>query len=75
MEERASLRRMRVGGVESEKEHMHTGAVGVGREREREGMYARRREREQVLGSSFYMFSFPWACPMQIGLSQEYCST
>ena len=32
-------------------------------------------EHERARGSSFYMFSSPWACPMQIGLSQECCST
>ena len=46
------------------------------REREREKS-ARTRERESVrkrFGSSFYMFfSSTWACPMQIGLSQECC--
>ena len=37
---------------------------------------AQGRERE-LFGSSFYMFFFssPWACLMQIGLSQECCST
>ena len=36
----------------------------------------RERERESVrkcFGSSFYVFSSTWACPMQIGLSQECC--
>ena len=32
--------------------------------------------RGEPFGSSFYMFfSSPWACPMQIRLSQECCST
>ena len=46
------------------------------REREREEKSARTRERESVrkrFGSSFYMFSSTWACPMQIGVSQECC--
>ena len=47
------------------------------REREREEKSARTRERESLrkgFGSSFYMFfSSTWACPMQIGLSQERC--
>ena len=45
------------------------------RERERERACTRERESERKrFGSSFYMF-FPstWACPMQIGLSQECC--
>ena len=45
------------------------------REREKKSKGMREREGEKVLGSSFYMFSSPWACPMQIGLSQECCST
>ena len=48
--------------------------VGEG-ERERKRVHTQERERERALGSSFYMFSSPWACPMQIGLSQECCST
>ena len=44
--------------------------VGAGRER----VHVRRRERErQRFGSSFYVFSSTWACPMQIGLIQECC--
>ena len=48
------------------------------RERERERQKsARTRERESErkrFGSYFYMFfSSTWACPMQIGLSQECC--
>ena len=41
-----------------------------------EGMPTQRFEGKRVeerFGSSFYMFSSTWACPMQIGLSQE-CS-
>ena len=32
-------------------------------------------ERWRPFGSSFYVSSSPWACPMQLGLSQECCST
>ena len=42
------------------------------RERERAGTWEKKKERERF-GSSFYMFSSTWACPMQIGLSQECC--
>jgi len=64
VEERASLRRMRVGGVESEKEHMHAGAVGVGREREREKecMHAGERERARAWLLLLYVF-FPLGLP------------
>ena len=46
----------------------------MGREKERERACACTRERESVrkhFGSSFYVFSSTWACPMQIGLSQK----
>ena len=47
------------------------------RERERKKRAHTRALRESVrkcFGSSFYMFfSSTWACPMQIGLSQECC--
>ena len=47
------------------------------RKKERERESTRTRERESMrkrFGSSFYMFfSSTWACPMQIGLSQECC--
>ena len=43
--------------------------------RERERAYAHTGEEERALGSFFNMFSSPWACPMQIGLRQECCST
>ena len=45
------------------------------RERERERAHARRREspRESALAPPFMFFSSTWACPMQIGLSQECC--
>ena len=50
--------------------------VGDG-ERGRERKSTRTRERDSMrehFGSSFYMFfSSTWACPMQIGLSQECC--
>ena len=43
---------------------------------ERERKSACMRGTERALGSSVYMFfSSPWACPMQIGLGQECCST
>ena len=42
-------------------------------ESEKEGMHTREEERARF-GSSFYVFVSPWACPMQIGLSQECCS-
>ena len=45
--------------------------------RKRESAHTCTRERESMrerFGSSFYMFfSSTWACPMQIGLSQECC--
>ena len=49
---------------------------GRERESERERASPRTRERESVrklFGSSFYMFSSTWACPMQIGVSPECC--
>ena len=47
---------------------------GGERERERKsaGMRERKRERESF-GSFFYVFASTWACPVQIGLSQECC--
>ena len=52
----------------------------VGREKEREReresgrMHAGERVREKALWLlHLYVFSFTWACPMQIGLSQECC--
>ena len=39
-------------------------------ERERARMQERERERGSS-GSSFYVFSSPWACPVQTGLSQH----
>ena len=48
------------------------GEGGVGRERERER--GRERERERALWLLLlYVFASTWACPMQIGLSQECC--
>ena len=56
------------------------GARGGGREseagRERERAHARGRERETEKALwllLLYVFSSTWACPMQIGLSQECC--
>ena len=44
------------------------------RERERERMHAGEKERaRERFGSSFYVSSSPWACPVQTGLSQESC--
>ena len=45
------------------------------REGERERVHTRRREREResALAPPFICFFLPWACPMQIGLSQECC--
>ena len=50
---------------------------GRGKERERERECARtweRKRKRKRFGSSFYVF-FPstWACPVQIGCSQECC--
>ena len=45
-----------------------------GRERERAHPCRREKEREKVLWLLLlYVFSSTWACPMQIGLSQECC--
>ena len=44
------------------------------REREIECMHTGERLREKALWLLLlYVFSSTWACPMQIGLSQEYC--
>ena len=51
-------------------------AWGRGREREGERKSARTRERKRErkhFGSFHMFFSSPWACPVQIGLSQECC--
>ena len=45
------------------------------RERERESPGDGWRERARPLAPLFMFFSSPGACPMQIGLSQELCST
>ena len=43
-------------------------------EREKECTYMGEKEREKVLWLLLlYVFSSTWACPMQIGLSQECC--
>ena len=66
---------------EREKEHMHVWKAERVRERERERehvcMCGRERERERArpLAPHFMSFFFPRACPMQIGLGQEHCST
>ena len=55
-------------------EGMPTQRFEVKRVEERMGEGERERERERKrFGSSFHMFSSPWACPLQIGLSQECC--
>ena len=42
-------------------------------EREKERTRGRERERKSTLAPPFICFFFPWACPVQTGLSQE-CS-
>ena len=45
-----------------------------GRERERAHAHRREKERDKVLWLLLlYVFASTWACPMQIGLSQECC--
>ena len=44
------------------------------RERERKSTCTRGRERKSAWAPPFICFSSPWACPVQIGLSQESCS-
>ena len=51
-------------------EGMPTQRFEVKRMEERMGEGERERKR---FGSSFHMFSSPWACPVQTGLSQECC--
>ena len=41
--------------------------------RERKNARTREREQESTLAPPFICFSSTWACPMQIGLSQECC--
>ena len=67
-EEKAKVRET----MERERERAHTRGRGRG---ERKSIGTQERESDRVLGSSFYMFSPPWVYPMQIGLSQECCST
>ena len=53
---------------------MLVGGGEGGREREREGERKSKRVREKALWLLLlYVFSSTWACPMQIGLSQECC--
>ena len=61
---------------DSRKIHLRGGRARGSKDAKRRGpQRAGEREREPF-GSSFYVFfSFPEACPMQIGLSQELCST
>ena len=62
-------------------EHASMRERGKGREREREGerahTHTRGREREHALWLLLlYVFSSPWACPMQIELARSaVCST
>ena len=85
--ERKSLRtREREGEGEKECTHVVQRVVGKRKslrtweregegEKEKERTHAVGRERESSLAPLFMFFSCPWACPMQIGLSQECCST
>ena len=69
---------VRGGGRGRERERVYARVWGEGRERESVCMCVggRGRERErEPFGPSFYLFSSPWACPMQIWLGQEHCST
>ena len=67
------------GGGERERERQRERERDREREKERMHAWGRERERErerEPFDSSFYMFfSSSWACPMQIGLRQECCST
>ena len=55
-------------------EHEGEGEREGERRRERERAQARRRKREKALWLHLlYIYSSTWACPMQIGLSQECC--
>ena len=59
---------------ETERENTHTQERESEREREKERTHARERVHEKVLWLLLlYVFSSTWACPMQIGLSQECC--
>ena len=57
--------------LEEKRVEAHVGE-GVEGERKSTGTRERKRERKRF-GSSFYVFSSTWACPMQIRLSQECC--
>ena len=65
---------------EKEKEHTHVGekereSTRTRERRERERASTYKGEKERVLWLLLlYIFASTWACPMQIGLSQECCS-
>ena len=55
-------------------EHMGEGERERGREKEHTEVGEREKERERAFWLLLlYVFSSTWACPMQIGLSQECC--
>ena len=59
---------------ESERAHTHRREKESEREREKERTHAGERVREKALWLLLlYVLSSTWACPMQIGLSQECC--
>ena len=62
--------RLKVKRVEEHAEGRERGREGG---REKEHVHAGEKKREKALRSPFYMFSSPWACPVQTGLSQECC--
>ena len=64
LDEKRVEERVREGERERERE----------RKRERKSALTRERKREKKhFGSSFICFFLPWACPVQVGLSQERC--
>ena len=63
-----------VGKRERESTHAHVGERARMHAWERESVCTWGREREKALWLLLlYVFSSPWTCPMQIGLSQECC--
>ena len=59
---------------ERESAHTHRREKESEREREKEHTHAGERVREKALWLLLlYVLSSTWACPMQIGLSQECC--
>ena len=66
------------GGRERERDRVHTHRRERDKERERESERVCTHAGERVLEKApwlllLYVFSSTWACPMQIGLSQECC--